>query len=137
MDPQLDNVQRMREFGARSHIWMSLSSSSLLSWLRNLCRRWNRKIIRDGADRNTVFQIQQDWDKYELTEAMKACIRLQQGQAGQNPSSKKRKWVQSTMSGREATCSWYFLGEVKSVFSNGMSLGISTTLQGRPEPRNN
>lgn len=50
VDPQLDNVQRMRDFGALSPKW-GVFFKVLSSRLRNLCGREGEKIViaEDGG----------------------------------------------------------------------------------------
>jgi hypothetical protein len=42
------------------------------------------------------------------------------------------KWEQISTFNQESICKWRLVGKQKSIFSNGVSLGLSITLQGRP-----
>lgn len=52
--------------------------------------------------------------------------------SAQVPNRERGAWTQYFTPNQEATCNLYPLAEIKSVFTNGVSLGISIILQGRP-----
>lgn len=47
-------------------------------------------------------------------------------------SYKKEKQTRNPISKQDPNCIWYSIGKGKSVFSRGVALGISATIQGRP-----
>lgn len=67
---------------------------------------------------------------YEPIETEIACTRPAESQIRQNPSPEKSN--KKSRSHQEATHNWHLLGKGKAVFSNGVSLGISPTLQDWP-----
>lgn len=101
--------------------------------VQGLCGRGGRTIARarDGGWRqeNNIIQTQQDCYTWELTETMTAHTEPTQVQAWQNPSTEKERWTQDPSPNQEAVCNRHLLGKG---CLNGMSLGISTTFQGKP-----
>lgn len=93
-----------------------------------------RNIVRARGDsKETHLQTQQGWYPHEPTETLTACTSPAQGQNRQNPST-KRKWTQSPTPNQEAIWNCCLIAKGKSVFSNGMSLGLSTS-RSRSRPR--
>ena len=84
---------------------------------------------------NSVFQIQQNWYIYTLTDTMAAHIRLKQDRV---PAP--RSWKEDAKSNSEpqAICNWWLEKEKESVFCNGASLGVlKHYLRQTPTPQNN
>jgi hypothetical protein len=96
-----------------------------------LCRRGDRKTGEArggrGLQENSVLWMKQDRYSYELMEIVAA-----QDQASQISALKWKSRHQIPLQSRKIRVIDHLLGKGKSVFSSGKSLGISTTLQGRP-----
>lgn len=70
----------------------------------------------------------------QLTETLAICTRPAPTQIRQGHSTEKGKGTQGPTPNQKTTCNWYWKRE-NSVFFNGVSLGIWTTLYSRPMPR--
>lgn len=103
---------------------------------RELCGWGSKKIVRARDEGwlqgNSTFPIQQDWYTEENSETESAHIGPAQLPAIWGQNTKREKWTWGPTPNQEATCNWYPLASRKAIFSNRVSLGISTTLQGRP-----
>lgn len=69
------------------------------------------------------------WTHRDKDNMCKTCINFEPEKTS---SRKSRKWTQSPTPIQQAINNQVLLGKGNSVFYNGVSLGISTTLQGRP-----
>lgn len=99
----------------------------------NQYRSGGRTFIRakrcGWLQRNSVFQTQQEWGIYRLTETESACTSSAQVCARWSSSTIAEKWAWAPTIYQEAIGNWYLLAKGKFLFYKGMSWGISTTPQ--------
>lgn len=84
---------------------------------------------------NSVFQTPEDWCAYELphTDSRSMC-RTSTGSSQMRFQHWEENWIQALIHIPEAISNWQLLPMEKSVFSNGISLGIQPTLEGSHMP---
>lgn len=103
------------------------------SSLRDLCRKGPGEIPRGRGGRwlkaDSVLQTQLDWGAHELTETG-STYKTRTG-SNQRIPAQEGFLPQGPIPNQEIIGNWYLLGRGKSVFSNGVSLGISITPQGK------
>lgn len=128
-DPQIDIIRRVNDFGVSSPKW----DVFIKLLLRELCRRGGRKSqrARSGGRLQTLCSRHDREDTHMNSHRRHHVQGLLEFKLDKNTRMKKEMKIQSPASNQEAICNWYLLGQRKSVFSKGVLLGVSTTLQGR------
>lgn len=127
---QLDNMERVISLRTLSPKWDVFKP--IFSRLGNLWTKGSRKLLRargsqwlQGLQRNSVFQTQKEKFTYILRE-MDSPYKTYTDANQQNSQHWKGMWLSLLFA------NWYWMGKRKPFFFIGMSLGISTTLQGWP-----
>lgn len=119
-----------------SRLVLSALDLVILGWnhFLQLWGQWGRKILRatgNGKHQgNCVFQMQQNWCTYELTETVAEYTELTQARARWGASTERGKWAWSPTPKQKAISNWQphrRKGKV-SFLSGGKSLSGSTNL---------
>lgn len=100
----------------------------------SLSNPFSHDSVRVRGDRwlhvNSVFQTQQEWYTFELIEIMAVCPGSAQTQARQSPCTERG--TTSSHPNQKVISNWHPLTKENFVFSKGVSLGLITTLKGKP-----
>jgi hypothetical protein len=133
-NPQMDNVQNVRDLGTLSPKW-NVFTKSLPSGLRKPCGRGGGKIVRSQMGQK--IQRKQgtsetiELTQYKVTEMVAAAQGLHRFKLDGVPILREREWTRSLIPNPQAISNWHPLAKDKSVFLNKVSLSTQTTLKVR------